>query len=125
MPGGRPPFEITDQVCKKAETLAAQGLTMEQIAAVLGIGVRTVYEKQAEFPQFSQAIEDGRAKGIATISNALFQNAKGGDIQAQKYYLNNRDNANWKDRIHNQTDLTSGGEKIKNEWHIHPVSSDK
>ena len=112
MPGGRPPFEINDTVCKKAEALAAQGLTMDQIAAVLGIGVRTVYEKQAEYPQFSQAITDGRAKGIATISNALFQNAKKGDTQAQKYYLNNRDKDNWKDRVHNQTDVTSGGEKI-------------
>ena len=112
MPGGRPPFVINDDVCKKAEALAAQGLTMDQISSVLGIGVRTVYEKQAEYPQFSQAITDGRAKGIATISNALFQNAKKGDTQAQKYYLNNRDKDNWKDRVHNQTDVTSGGEKI-------------
>jgi hypothetical protein len=123
MPGGRPPFEITEDVCKKAETLAAQGLTMDQIAAVLGVGVRTVYEKQAQYPQFSQAISDGKAKGIATITNALFQNAKSGDTQAQKYYLNNRDNANWKDRIHNNTDLTTGGEKIQNNYNIHPTSN--
>ena len=106
MPGGRPPIEITPELCNKAETLAAQGLTMEQIALTLGMGVRTCYEKKAEYVQFSQAIEDGRAKGIATITNALFSNAKKGDTQAQKYYLNNRDNANWKDRVSTETKHT-------------------
>lgn len=95
---GRPLIEITEEICKKAETLAAQGLTMPQIALSLGMGHSTLYEKKESYPEFSEAIETGRAKGIATITNALFSNAKKGDTQAQKYYLNNRDNANWKDR---------------------------
>ncbi len=105
----RPAIEITVDMCKKAESLAAQGLTMEQIASVLGIGVRTLYEKQAAYPQFSQAIEQGRDKGIATVTNALFNKAKEGDVAAQKYYLNNRDNANWKDRRENTHQGPGGG----------------
>ena len=119
MPAGRPQIEITPELCKKAETLAAQGLTMEQIALTLGMGKTTLYDKKAEYSDFSNAIEEGRAKGIATISNALFQNAKSGDTVAQKYYLNNRDNANWKDRVHNQTDITSDGKPL--EWKINIV----
>ena len=101
MPAGRPPFEITEAVCKKAESLAAQGLTQYQIAAVLGMGERTFYEKVKEYPQFMQAIDGGKAKGITQVTNALFKKAVDGDVPAQKYYLNNRDNGNWKDRIDN------------------------
>jgi len=102
MKPGRPLIQITPELCKKAESLAAQGLTMEQIAHTLGMGERTLYEKVKEYSHFSQAIEQGRSKGIAQVTNALFKKAIDGDVPAQKYYLNNRDNANWKDRINNE-----------------------
>lgn len=97
--GGRPAFEITSEVCKKAESLAAQGLTLEQTAQTLGISYQTLNEKRKEYDEFSEAIELGKAKGIATVTNALFNKAKDGDVPAMKYYLNNRDNGNWKDRV--------------------------
>ena len=105
----RPAIEITPELCQKAESLAAQGLTMDQIANVLGIGERTLYEKQAAYPQFSQAIKTGRDKGIAQVTNALFKKATEGDTQAQKYYLNNRDNQNWKERRENTHQGPEGG----------------
>jgi hypothetical protein len=95
--GGRPPIEITDEILSKVETLAAQGLTKEQIASCLGMGIRTFYEKQKTFPQFLQAMEDGRAKGVATISNSLFSTARDGHFPAQRYYLQNRAPESWKD----------------------------
>ena len=106
---GRPLIEITPEICKKAEQLAAQGLIMTQIAAVLGMGERTLYEKVENYPQFSQAIEAGRAKGIAQVTNALFKKATEGDTAAQKYYLNNRDKPNWKDRIESTVQGSDGG----------------
>jgi len=106
MPAGRPLLEITPALCEKAETLAGKGLTINQIALSLGMGKSTLYDKKAEYVEFSDAIERGRAKGIETITNALFKNASEGDTVAQKYYLNNRDNDNWKDRIHSNTEHT-------------------
>ena len=97
MPVGRPYIEITPEICKKAETLAAQGLTVDQIATVLGMGERTLYEKQTEYPQLSQSIKDGRQKGIATITNALFTKAKSGDNTAMIFYLKNRDPERWEE----------------------------
>jgi len=94
---GRPLIKIDKDMCKKAESLSAQGLTMEQIAAVLGMGDRTLYEKQAEYPQLSQAIKAGRAKGVATITNTLFNKAKDGDNTAMIFYLKNR--AGWADKV--------------------------
>lgn len=101
MPAGRPPFEITEQVLKKVETLAAQGLNYKQIGHVLGISHETFIKKRQEFSELTDAIERGRSKGVATITNALFEKAKSGDVNAAKYFLNNRDNNNWADRTEN------------------------
>ena len=120
---GRPLIEITDEMCQKAEKLAAQGLIMGQIAAVLGMGERTLYEKVAEYPHFSQAIEDGRAKGIAQVTNALFKKANEGDVAAQKYYLNNRDNANWKDKVTTEITGANGGPVAVQEIQFIPVDN--
>lgn len=102
MSNGRPLIEITDELCRKAESLAAQGLTIKQIAMSLGMGERTLYEKVNAHPHFSQAIEVGRAKGIAQVTNALFKRATGGDVSAQKYYLNNRARGEWSERHVNE-----------------------
>lgn len=94
---GRPPFEITPENTKQAETLAAQGLTLEQIAYTLGICYQTLNEKRKEFPEFSEAIKRGKAKGIAKITNKLFEKASEGDNTAMIFYLKNRDPDNWED----------------------------
>ncbi len=90
-------IEITEELCKKAESLAAQGLTMEQLARVLGMGVSTLYEKKAGNTEFLEAIKDGQAKGVAVVTNALFESAKGGNLGAQCFYLKNR--AGWRDKM--------------------------
>jgi len=51
------------------------------------MGERTLYEKQSEYPQLMQSIKEGRAKGIATITNSLFKSAKEGNLGAQCFYL--------------------------------------
>ena len=94
---GKPEIKIDEEFCKKAESLSAQGLTMNQIANVLGIGESTLYEKQNKYPEFQESIKRGRDKGIATITNALFNKAREGDNTAMIFYLKNR--AGWKDRL--------------------------
>lgn len=94
--GGRPPFEITAKVLKKAEEFASQGMTQEQIAASLGMGTSTLYSKLNEYPEFQDAIKRGQALGIATVTNSLFKNANEGKTTAQIFYLKNR--AGWADR---------------------------
>ena len=104
---GRPSITINQDTINKAESLSAQGLTMYQIANVLGMGESTLYEKQLKFPEFSEAIKRGKDKGIATITNALFNKAKNGDNTAMIFYLKNR--AGWKDRVETE----HIGEQIK------------
>ena len=90
----------------KVETLAAQGLTMVQIADCLGVAGSTLYKRKKDEAEISEAIKRGRSKGIATITNALFQSAKGGNITAQIFYLKNRNPQEWSDR----KDLTVEGD---------------
>ena len=80
---GRPAFQITPEILEKTERLAAQGLTEVQISACLGIVQKTLIEKKRAFSEFSAAIKNGRAKGVGTITNALFESAVKGSVPAQ------------------------------------------
>ena len=94
---GRPKFEITEAIIKKAEDYAAKGLTAEQIAMVLGISETTFYERQAENAEFAEALKRGRGTGIANVTNALYEKATvDKDNTAMIFYLKNR--AGWVDK---------------------------
>jgi len=94
-PVGKPPFEITKEIVEKAESLAARGLTLDQIANCLGIGLSTLCAKKIRYLEFEEAIKRGRDKGISIVANALFENAKAGNTVASIFYLKCR--AHWKE----------------------------
>ncbi len=85
--GGRPAIEITGELLKEAETLGKRGMTQSQIAQALGMGRATLYEKKARFPEFSDAIARGKAKGIASVADKLMKLCKRGDKDMIKFYL--------------------------------------
>ena len=92
---GRPVWVPTDSICEQAREMASRGLTVAQIADCLGLGERTVYEKQKDYPQFMQAIKKGRTEGINSVTNALFEKAMAGNTACIIYYLKTRDRENW------------------------------
>ena len=96
---GRPPFEVTDEVLIKVQSLASQGLTKKQIAKVLGICYMTLNRNEKKNSEFSDAIKEGQAKGVATITNALFKSAKAGQVTSMIFWLKNRAPDEWKDRV--------------------------
>ena len=104
---GRPAFLITPEILEKTERLAAQGLNQVQISACLGVRPETISVKKRAFTQFAQAISIGKAKGIGTVTNALFQSAQNGSVPAQIFYLKNRDPENWKDVSAHSVSLVS------------------
>ena len=71
----------------KVEQLASQGLTQEQIAASLGICVRTLQKRKNENAEVAEAVKRGQAKGIAFVTNKLMQAVKNGNITAMIFYL--------------------------------------
>lgn len=81
---------------KKVAELASKGLTNDQLSTALNIGTTTFYENQSDFTEFADTIKRGRANGIATISNALFEKAKEGNVVAQIFFLKCK--AGWRER---------------------------
>lgn len=80
---------------QKIEALAQRGLTLEQIAAALGISARTLHRRKAAMADVAGAIEKGQALGIAHVTNKLMELINGGNVVAAIFYLKAR--AGWKD----------------------------
>ena len=92
---GRPAWIPTDSICEQARKMASRGLTVSQISDCLGISESTLYGKQNEYTEFMDAIKKGRAEGLNSVSNALFEKATQGNVTAMIYYLKVRDRENW------------------------------
>ena len=88
---GKPPILITAEHLRQAEELSGYGLSMAQIAAVLGLGERTLYEKAADDHELSAALLRGKAKAAAVVGKALFLKAKDGDVKAIQWWEMTRD----------------------------------
>ena len=107
----------------KVEVLAAQGLTIKQIADCLDVGRTTLYERMGSKANVRDAVKRGRAKGIGVVTNSLFQSAKGGNTTAQIFYLKNRQPEKWRDRRdHEHTG--KDGKPIDMNWLVEVIAPD-
>ena len=79
--------ERIDIDLNKVESLASRGLTQQQIADALGISRTTLYGRIKESEQFEQAIKKGQAKGVASVSNKLYESAMRGEAWAVCFFL--------------------------------------
>lgn len=93
---GRPGRKRIEIDIDEVERLASRGLTQQQIADCLGISQKTIERRAKESVEFVEAIKRGQARGIATITNALFEQSLAGNVAAGIFYLKNR--AFWTDR---------------------------
>lgn len=66
----------------QVESLAGRGLTNAEICQCLGICETTLYERKRYNKDFEDALKRGRAKARAVIANALFEQAKNGNMTA-------------------------------------------
>ena len=91
----------TDAALLRIRSLAMRGLTQDQIAATIGIPVRTFKRwispksTKAASIQMRKAVEAGRDVAVAAVENALFNKAVNGDLGAICYFLNNRASDIW------------------------------
>lgn len=93
------------------EGWARDGLTREQIAARMGIAIRTFYTWQKKHPQIAQALRKGRELVDYQVEAALLDKALGGDLRAQMYWLNNRRGDKWQEHPKEKAD-ESGDEGV-------------
>jgi AcrR family transcriptional regulator len=86
--GGRPAWVPPNLDVVKA--LAVQGMSMDGIAAALGISPSTLFKKKRECKDFAEAIRRGAAEGEALATSKLFEALKAGKAWAICFYLKAR-----------------------------------
>ncbi len=74
------------------------GLTIEEIAKNIGIGLSTFYEWMDKSPEIVDNLKIGKEEADTMVENALFKNAINGDNTAIIFYLKNRVSNRWRDR---------------------------
>ena len=87
---------------EQVENLASRGLGNSQIARALGVSWNTIDRNRKRSEDFEESIKKGKARGLAQVTNALFESAtEKNSVVAQIFYLKNQDPKIWKDRVEN------------------------
>ena len=97
MKRGPKPRLITDEFLEKVEHLAARGLSQKQVCDALGFSDTWWHAKKQENMELDECYKKGAARGLAEVSNAIFEQALNGSTGAACFYLKNRDPDRWSD----------------------------
>lgn len=80
------------------EGWARSGLTYEQIAHNMGIGLTTLKEWRQKEPTISSILKKGREVVDFEVENALLKSALEGNVTAQIFWLKNRKKIEWREK---------------------------
>ena len=103
----------------QVRAVAKRGLSDDEIAVQFGVSPTLLQKWKQAYPDFAQAIKDGRSQAVGEVVMALHKRATGytyredaltrsgtikrlrrhapPDVPAIKYYLNNRDPTRWRE----------------------------
>lgn len=97
MKRGPKPRLITEEFLAKVEHLAARGLSQQQVCHALGFSETWWYDAKQKNSDISDSFKKGQAKGLAEVSNAIYEQALNGSTGAACFFLKNRDPDRWSD----------------------------
>lgn len=111
---------------------ARDGLTEEQIAKNLGIGVSILNEYKRKYPQIAEVLKKGKAPFIAEVENALAKRALGFEYEESKTYIRQEDGKEVryteKTKKYQPPDVAACSILLKNKdrgnWSDNPVKAD-
>ena len=89
--------EISKELLGRVEQLATRGLSQKQVCHALGFSETWWHAKKQEFSELGEFYKKGQAKGLAEVSNALYEQALSGSTGAACFFLKNRDPDRWLD----------------------------
>ena len=89
--------EISKELLGRVEQLATRGLSQKQVCDALGFSETWWHAKKQEKTELDECYKRGQAKGLAEVSNAIFEQALNGSTGAACFYLKNRDPDRWSD----------------------------
>jgi hypothetical protein len=91
----------------RVEELAREGNTDLEIARQLGISQATITRRKQDSDDFAEALKRGRESSHSIVANALYKQAKRGNVTAIIWYEKTRRG------FRDMQDMTSNGETIK------------
>ena len=97
MKTGPKPLKITTQLIEQIEIQASRGLSQQQICHSLGTSESWWYDAKQKNLEISDSFKRGQAKGLAEVSNAIYEQALNGSTGAACFFLKNRDPERWSD----------------------------
>ena len=97
MKRGPKPRLVTEEFLAKVEHLAARGLSQQQVCHALGFSETWWYDAKQKNSDISDSFKRGQAKGLAEVSNAIYEQALNGSTGAACFFLKNRDPDRWSD----------------------------
>ena len=97
MKRGPKPRLVTDEFLRKVEHLAARGLSQQQVCHALGLSETWWYDAKQKNSEISDSFKRDQAKGLAEVSNAIYEQALNGSTGAACFFLKNRDPDRWSD----------------------------
>lgn len=92
------------------EGWARDGLTYEQIAHNMGIGLTTLKEWRKKESTISTSLKKGREVVDFEVENALLKSALEGNVTAQIFWLKNRKQKEWREKV----EINEDEKEIKN-----------
>ena len=82
----------------KIESMAAMGLSLEQIASIFGVSTDTIYRRMNEGNlDLSEALSRGKSKALYKIANKAYKLAMEGNVSMIKYFLSCR--GGWSEKL--------------------------
>ena len=123
MPAGRP-TGYSEEILEKTNTYLTECVeqnklpSIARLARYLLVSRTTIYEWSGKHKEFSYILDDVLSEQEAS---ALEKGLNGEWNPTIVKLLLGKHGYSEK----SQTDITSGGKRIKNDWHIHPVTTSK
>ena len=95
-PGPKPRL-VSEKLLEEIEHHASRGLSQQQVCHALGLSETWWYDAKQKNSEISDSFKRGQAKGLAEVSNAIYEQALNGSTGAACFFLKNRDPDRWSD----------------------------
>lgn len=101
--------ELGEEELKSLRVMSEHGLNQRSMAAILGISRTTLQRMMKHRPAVREAVEYGKARGVAKVANKAFELALSGKNPAfTAFWL--KVNAGWRETTH--IEISRGGDEV-------------
>ena len=98
------PSKYRPEYCQSVQDYMGKGYSLTAFAGSIGIPRDTVYQWEANYPEFSYAIKSARGKRVEALERVLLEAETSPKVTSRIFALKNAAPDEWRDRL--ETDNT-------------------